>query len=434
MSLWIPILALLQAQEPPQAAAPKADEIPLEVYFKDGIRFRAKDGSFEARIGGRMLAQVRTIFDRPDEEPGAAGAPMKTLPDAAYVRQARLETEGTYRKEFGYRVQIDVATGQFNQSTGAAPSNVSGTMRDAYLEWKRWEELQIRFGQFYEPVSQEDISSIRFLELIERSVMNRLLPGRDVGLQVSGALFERSFTYAVMGCAGGGLLNDQGRAVTDRDDEKELGGLLRWSPFLHGGDPLLKGLRVSLGASAGSVDDVPATGFDLLTPELSVMYLDASAGGNFDGLRRRLVPQLSWAVGPAALRAEYLVRRDELDGSFAEDELESEGWYVSASVFLTGEEKRPEERPVPSGEWGAVEVAARIARVTIENGFESGLALPAGNSETATTFTAGVSWWPTRNIRLSGNVVVESYDDAIAFDHRDEDSLVGLLFRAQIDF
>ena len=40
----------LTTQDPP-----KPDETPVEVYLKDGLRFRTKDGNFEARIGGRFI-------------------------------------------------------------------------------------------------------------------------------------------------------------------------------------------------------------------------------------------------------------------------------------------------------------------------------------------------------------------------------------------
>jgi phosphate-selective porin OprO/OprP len=412
------------AQDP----APKPDENPVEVYFKNGLRFRTKDGALEARIGGRFIGHVRTVFDRPDED----AAPLRSVPDSAFVRQARLEMEGTYAKEWGFKVQVDFGTGQYNQSAGTGPSGVSGTLRDAFLEWKKDKALQIRFGQFFEPVGQEDITSTLFMDFAERSSMNRLMPGREIGLQVAGSLFDDVASYAVMGLNGAALLNDQGRVV-DREDEKELAVLVRLSPFRNSDLSVLRGLRVGVGASIGSVDNLGAGDFDLITTELSVMWLDSSAGA-FDGRRTRIDPQLYWTFGSFGLSAELLIREDELADGSAESKVESSGWYLAAAFIVTGEDKKPETRIVPQGDWGAVELVARIANVAVDNAVDSGIAVAAGNAEEARSITFGVNWWVTRFVRITANAIVEKYDEDIQFETREEDALFGLLFRGQIDF
>ena len=417
------------AQDP----APKPDENPVDVYFKDGLRFRSRDGAFEARIGGRLLAHYRTVFDRPDDDPTTPLTPLRSVPNSAFVRQARLEMEGSYSKEWGFKVQVDFGTGQYNQSAGTGPASVTGTLRDAFLEWKKHKEIQVRFGQFFEPVGQEDITSTRFIDFTERSSMNRLMPGREIGVQVAGSLFDDIATYAVMGLNGAALLNDQGRAVVDREDEKELAVLLRLSPFRNSDLDLLKGLRVGLGASVGSVDDAGAGSFDLITTELSVMWLDSSAGV-FEGRRTRIDPQLYWTIGSFGLSAEYLLRKDELIDTAPESELESSGWYLAASFIVTGEDKKPETRIVPKGDWGAIELVARIANVAVDNAVDAGIAVAAGNAEEARSITFGFNWWVTRFVRISANAILETYDEEIQFATRQEDQLFGLLFRGQIDF
>lgn len=425
MVFTLALCAALSAQD-----APKPDESPVEVYLKDGLRFRTKDGSFEARIGGRFLGHVRTVFDRPDDD---VAAPFRSVPNTAFVRQARFEMEGTYAKEWGFKVQTDFGSGGINQTTGVAGGNATGTLRDAFVEWKKHKEFQLRLGQFFEPISQEDMTSTRFIDFVERSPLNRLMPGREIGLQASGMLFDDVLSYAVMALNGGALLNDQGRAVVDREDEKELAVLLRVTPFRNSGQDFLKGLRVGVGASVGSVDELGAAGLDLVSTELSILWLDSTAG-TFNGRRTRINPQLSWPIGPFCLSAEYLLREDELVDGSLEGEVESSGWYVAASYVLTGEDKKPEARIVPKGDWGAVELAVRFANVTVDNAVDAGIAVAAGNAEEVSTFTAGVNWWITRYVRVSVNAVVENYDEELDFGTRSEDSIFGLLFRGQVDF
>jgi phosphate-selective porin OprO and OprP len=426
MSALATALLLSLAQDPA-----KTDETPVEVYLKDGLRFRTKDGSFQGRIGGRFIGHYRAVFDRPDD----GTAPLRSVPDAAFIRQIRFETEGLFRQEWGYKVQVDFPSGQYNQPAGTGPSGVSGTLRDGYVEWRRHPELMLRLGQFFESISAEDASSTRFIDFAERSIMNRLLPGRELGLEARGTLFDGVLGYFAMLSNGNALLVDQGRAVTDSNDEKELSALVHVKPFAADGPDGLKGLRLSLGASITDQDDVPSQNFDLISTELSIQYLDSIAGGPaLDGRRWRVVPQMAWPIGPFAVRAELLLRKDDLADGAAESAIESRGFYGSVSCILTGEVKVLEDRIVPLGGWGAVEVLARYARLKADGVFDAGLALQAGNSDEATSVTVGANWWAARNVRFTLNVIRESYEDKLEFDGRTEDAFWGLLARAQIDF
>jgi phosphate-selective porin len=200
----------------------------------------------------------------------------------------------------------------------------------------------------------------------------------------------------------------------------------------------LTNLRLGLGGSAEDVDSVGSGGYDLTTTELSVLYLHSDAGPAFDGMRTRIVPQISWPIGPFAFRGEYLLRKDELAPSAApDDELETSGFYVQASFILTGEDKKPEDRIVPKGSMGAVELAIRYAHVELDDPFATGanIALAAGNTDKVDAISFAVNWWFTRNVRLTASVIHETYDDEIDFDNgTTDDSMTGFLFRAQVDF
>ncbi|HYE98824.1 MAG TPA: porin, partial [Planctomycetota bacterium] len=223
-------------------------------------------------------------------------------------------------------------------------------------------------------------------------------------------------------------------SVTDRDDEKEIAALVRVWPFRNSGN-LLQNIRLGVGASVGSVDDLASGGLDLVSTELSIMWWESGAAAPaFDGRRTRIVPQIQVPIGPLNLQAEYLIREDEFADGGPESELETSGFYVQASYILTGEDKKPENRIVPKGDWGAVELAVRFARVTVENGVDAGLGAAVGNAEEMTSTTFGVNWWPVRMVRFSANVVVERYDEELFFDTREEDALVGFLLRGQVDF
>lgn len=429
------LMSLTPAQDPkaePKTEAPKQEvpkeKSPIDVWFEDGVRFKSKDGNFEAKLGGRYLVHYRTIFDRPED----TAAPLRDLPNTFFTRQARMELEGTILKEWGFKVQVDFGSGSTNQPAGTAASNVSGTLRDGFVEWKKYKEFTIRMGQFFEPLSQEDISSTRFIDFAERSPMNRLLPGREIGLQFAGAL--GGLSYAVMLCNGNALLNDGGRAVNDGNDQKEVGGMIRYSPFLDGGDAL-KGLRLGFAGSYGRVQNLAAGGMDLITTELSLLWAEATGALLFDEYRGRLNPQLSYTCGGFALRAEYLYRVDKMASGPGPDALRTKGWYAYTTYILTGENKKVEDRIVPAGDWGAFELGFRVSRVHIEDSDLTGIfAANVGNADTATSFTFGVNWWITRNVRVTLNFIREKFDDPLGFDTETRSMLMGAILRAQVDF
>ena len=423
-------LRKIEAKLEAEGEGPSEDGARIEAYWKNGLRFRSTDGAFEAHFGGRILVHGRTVFNRPDDDV----APLRSVPDSMFFREAYLQADGLAYSELTFKIQADFRTGTYNQSSGAGPSSVRGSLRDAYLEWRRWKELRVRLGQYYQPISQEDMTSTRFIEFIERSAMNPLLPGRDMGLKIHGSIEDGLLSYQAMFANGGSLRNDKARSITDREDEKEFAGVVYAMPFRLTGESLLDGMRLGLGGSIADVDSVPASGFDLATKGLSILYLDSTAAGTFDGRRWRLVPQVSWAIGPVCLRGEFLVRRDELDDTFVDEDLRSAGWYLQGSWLVTGETKKPESRVTPDGEWGAVELALRAARLRVTNAFGSGLAAPGGNSEAVSVLTAGVNWWIRSNVRLSLNAIREKFDDEIQFDNRREDKLLGGLMRVQVDF
>jgi phosphate-selective porin OprO/OprP len=411
----IPLLALLAClQDKP------SEETPLDVFYKDGLRFKTRDGTFEGYLNGYLRIHGRTIFDRPDD----GTAPLRTVPDTIWMREARLETGGTFNKKWAYRFQLEFDSGAYNQSTGAAPSGVTTLLQDGWVEWRADRAFNVRLGQFQIPCSAEEYDSTRAQRFAERSPMNRLVPGREMGLEVHGGLLENRLTYLAAVCHGQGYLKDKGRGTVDGDDEKEAAFLLHAFP--------LDNVRLSLGGSIGGVDDTPASNFDLISYGLTVLYLDSTAG-TFDGLRKRGSAAVTAWSGPAGLRAEILYREDGLKDS-PEDDLESLGWTVSGSLLLTGEDHDPFKRVVPGRDWGALELAVRYARVDVRNAFDAGIAAPAGNSEKVSETTVALTWWHGEHLRVTLQATHEEFEDPLRFDNREEDSLIGLVARVQLNF
>jgi phosphate-selective porin OprO and OprP len=396
MSLGLTLALALAGQQADGA-------VPVTLSWRDGLQFKADDGNFQATLGGRVLAHYRAIFDRPDA--------ARTSPDTLYLRQARIDFQGKLYKEFDFRLYLDFPTGA---AAGA------GTIQDAYLGWSRLPEFTVKIGQFKEPFSQEQATTLRATDFVERSVLDRLAPGRELGILFGGRI--GLFEYEL------GAFNGGGRSLPDNNDEKDVAARVRFAPFEE--------FRLGLSATAGDVDRGAAgTLLDLSTTELQIQFLDATAG-TVDGLRTRIGLELTVLWESFGLRAEWVRRTDRVN----EEDVDAAAWNASLTWLLTGEKKTLEARIVPknsfdpsNGAWGAFELAVRAAGLAIDDAiFDAGVATAAGNADRVTTFTAGINWYLTRNARISPNVVLEKLSEAIT--SHDEDTFHGVLVRFQIDF
>jgi phosphate-selective porin OprO/OprP len=402
---------LAQAQQPAPPGEP-----PVSVIYKDGLQFKTDD--FQATINGRLLAHYRTIFDRPD-------FPVeRTSPDTLFLRQARIDVNVKLYREFDARFYFDFPTG--------TPNSVTGTLQDGYVGWSRWPEFTVRIGQFKEPFSQEQTTTLRATDFVERSVLDRLVPGRDLGISFAGKLGGGFLEYDL------GAYNGNGRSVPDANDEKDVAARIRLAP--------LPGLRLGVAGTVGDVDTTSLAGatntaLDLTSTELAIKFLDTTAGVA-DGLRTRLGLELTWLYESFGLRAEYVRKTDTLSNGAAldEEELVSQAAYVSLTWLLTGEKKPLEARVVPlhpfnpsNGDWGAFELAVRAAGLEVDpDWIDGGLAAAAGNADRVDTFTAGINWYLTPHVRISPNFIVERYNESLTA--HGEDTFFGGLVRFQVDF
>lgn len=420
-----------RAEAPPAKPAEKPTDVGFE--FKDGLKFESADGNFKGHIGGRVIEHARVSLDRPDDT--TAG---DRRPDGFFVRQARLEMSGLFYKQFEFKVQMDAPT---------AAAADGGTLQDGYIGWVPMKEFNLRFGQFKEPFSQEEITSTRFIDFVDRSVLNRLVPGRDIGIMVHGNLFEAAcdLHYEVA------VFNGSGRAIFDTDDEKDVAARLQAYPLKSIDSDWTKGLRVGVAGTVGSADQESAYP-DYVVPDTTTRWLDVDATVLNKGARERLGFEMAWNIGPVGLRGEYATRSSEVRettaGVIRKDRIRDEAWYAAATWLVTGEAKPMDGRVAPAepfdveaGTWGAFELALRYAMSRTDddifaNGFATGsVGTATDNTDRIDSLTAGFNWYLSRNFRFSFNWVHNWFADDVLFgavEREDEEDV--MMMRFQIDF
>ncbi|MEK7466999.1 MAG: porin [Planctomycetota bacterium] len=405
----------------PGSPAAEAASKAIDVFFNEGFKFKSKDGNFSGHIGGRVIWHAR-LFSNMNE---------RQKVDTFAFRQVKLEMSGKLWKDFAFKVQLN--------TTGS-----SVALDDGIVGFERFYFAKLHIGQFKAPMSLEELTTTRFIDLPERSVLNRLVPAREVGLMLFGEPFEKIVGYQIM------LANGNGRNGPDENSDKDIIARAYLRPFATMESDFIKNLHIAVSGSAGRRDVaagvLPYTFSDPMTATTFANRGSAGASFKFDENRYRLQAELAWLFGPASFKAEWLRTSDRFTDLNAGDHNRTNihSYYVSASVLLTGEMKtwdriRP-NKPLFGGGVGAIEIAARFSKLWFDRDiFDDGVLNRDTSAKEVYEYAIGVNWYPNMHTRVSVAYVHEQYrseahTESLVLAGTREDGVDMFIFRAQIDF
>jgi phosphate-selective porin OprO/OprP len=407
---WIriePVLLTPPAAPPPAAAAAK----------KNGF---AWDNRPSLRYGDWFQLDVRALLEGNltsiDPDLDGEGTTFEWS-------RRRIGVQGTVTKYVGY--EIDYGFDAANEE--------SAEWRDVFVNLRPTSYAQVQGGKFKIPFGYERLTGPRNLDFVYRTrVSDALTPGRSIGVMAHGRAFNRVLRYAV------GTFEDGG----DQPPEFEPVELL------PGEEPSEEGrtwaaratvapLRLSsLPGRYNSLEIGGAYTHGTVPEGRNHLQGDTVFGGEFfdrqyytKGPRTRFGLEVSWALGPASLAAEYIVSRDAREGQGVGNEgqldhdlpeIEGRGWYIAGTWVVTGENRdggvNP-KRPLLQGGFGAVEVTARYEQLRFSSAGSPDdppsrsprAANVAPNGDSA--WTVGVNWYANRWVKVRFNLINETLDD-----------------------
>lgn len=413
-------------------ADPARKEVGVGGFFRDGLKFKSADDNFTLDLGGRVIVQSRTFTS---ENAGDS---------TFFNRETYLQAEGTFYKQWGYRVQYDIAP----VAGGFANENGSARLREGWVDWRKYPAFGLKAGLWKEPFSVQQLSSSAFIDLIERSAMDRLTPSYDVGVAAYGKPWDPYLSYEV------GVFNGNGYNTRDNNDDKDVAARIVLKPFGASEDKWAKGLQLGLGFTEGNCE---GTFGNISSPSTGTSFLQTAAATQARGGRTRWGGDLVYAVGPFRLMGEYVMSEIELRSRQAtlaaqrSQEIKFDSWYVQALYVLTGEEalmarRKPATRFLEEGGWGQWEIALRYGRFDVEDSIfdtvaAGGQAIATKTGGTRSTggldeYAIGLNWWANPNVRVSLNWVRNEFDDKVGFGTGVNaiDSEDAVLLRFQLDF
>ena len=157
--------------------------------------------------------------------------------DTFLLRRTRLNVDGNWGEELSFRLAAEFGNGS------------DGELYDAYVDWAPFGAGTLRVGKFKPPLGLERLQSSTRLLFLERSLVDNLVPSRDIGIvyQTSGRL-EAAI----------GLFNqatDRGHEDDDADDNKVVVARVFGRPFQNG---VFDGLGVGVSGSYGESEQADA--------------------------------------------------------------------------------------------------------------------------------------------------------------------------------
>ncbi len=385
------------AKEAADAAAPDAVTV---TAGKEGFTLRGGGGAYLLRLRGYVQADGRF---------GDA------LTDTFLIRRARPILEGSAGKYLDFRLMTDFGQGQ-------------ATVQDAWLDVKLAPWFKVRAGKMKPPVGLERLQSGADLLFVERAHPTSLVPNRDVGIELHGDVERAHLAWSLGGFNG---TVDGGSSDIDTGDSKDLAARIFFTLF--------KSLGVGVGASGGSNHGTAtATGLPTYRTTPQVAFFSYRSGVVADGDRRRVVPQATWYRGRFGGMAEYAISEQEVALGATTAELENRAWQVAGSFALTGDQPSyrgisPRKPFDPEAHaWGALELKLRYTALEVDDAAFPVFADPATAARTATTWSGGITWTMTRNLKAYLDYETTSFEGgAAAGDREDENAVLG---RLQVSF
>jgi len=316
------------------------------------------------------------------------------------IRALRVGAVGTLNFERRWIYTFFAATRAFDKGFDAGEDN-SLIIYDYRLDIPLTEKMSLAVGKQKEPISMERLAALSFWPMQERAtVLDALLPARNVGVTLSGTGLDRRMTWA------GGVFNDwfdAGQSFSESSNQ--FVGRTTWLPFISADESSL----VHLGFGVRYTDGREKLRYRT-TPEFnqSPIFVDTDLLDADNAMTYN--PEVSWRMGPFWLSSEAVLKdvsARQLDNPLFH------GYHVTGSWSLTGEMRPynrrsgvfgqlPVAKPVTEGGLGAWELSMRWSNLDLSQkqveGGELGI------------LSLGLNWWPVRAASFSANYRYTSLD------------------------
>ncbi len=319
------------------------------VKEKDGaFTLESANGRNSIQLTGRMHLDYRSIDNDGLSANNAGDIDKDTGSGASQyeLRRARLGVKGKFAKYFNYEV------------VGNLPG--TATIDVAYLDFAKYDQVQLRVGKFKQPFGLEQLTSSNNIDFLERSYVDQTAPAKKLGAMIFGEP-KPGLTYA----GSAFQMNDVENDSKSEDMSFAGRGTLNFAELVGNKDAIFhiglagyntnSSIRPTSSSASGGSQTTAGTFLSYRTPGrgLSNIFRAQIQGDNVGGAA--VVSATSDAtaeIDSKALGLEGIVAYNsfKLQGEFTKGEnrasfkdgtalmsLDNEAWYGEALWLLTGE-------------------------------------------------------------------------------------------------
>lgn len=257
----------------------------------------------------------------------------------------------------------------------------------------------VKFGKIREDISLEALTSSKHSTAISRPMLSNVMsPYFKYGISANHYFEKNRFRYAL------GVFKSGSFGAYGKDENGKMNysvtGRLTWAPIVNKDEILHFGLW-------GSHRDM---GGDSLLPRFSrgevrntdVRLVNYASGGNLFKIDDMVMygVELAGVYGPLSIQAEYAKR--DVKATNSHNNNSYDGYYVTASYFLTGENRVYKKRgvfisPKPFSNMGAWEIFARFSQFD---------ATSVNQGTAAEVVTVGVTHYLNKEIKFMANYLM----------------------------
>jgi phosphate-selective porin OprO/OprP len=341
--------------------------------------FESDDGAFRWWLDGRISAEAAFYYEDKNE-----------LSNGTNLRHARLMINSRLWERWRAKLDLSFTGDQAKVEDAWISYNVNNTA--------------VQVGHFKEPISFEMLTSGLHTTFLERAYPFALLPWRSMGLGVTS--YGSNWTGAV------GIFGENVDSKDTGDDEGfALTGRLTAAPLLRSSELIHLGISASRrtpDADSAAPDELQIHS----TAETRVSGATFVNTGTISGVDHWFVYDLeaAFVFGPACLYGEYVITDVQpLDKAVSAPDLLHDarfrGGYAALCWYPTGEvrpylaEKGTLGRVKPRRSFGAIEIAARLSWIDLDDR-EAGV-----SGGQASNVTIGLAWYANQNVRFQINYV-----------------------------
>lgn len=389
-------------------------------------------------FGGRIYYDAVGVMSWDDSLTAYAGSSSEGI----FPRSVRFYSSGRIYEHIDYKLGIDFSGGL-------------ASLKCACLRVDQVPRLgRISVGHLKEPFGLEELTSANYLTFMERSLTAPFTPSRNFGLMLNNQAFDSRATWWIGAFRD---TDDRGMAIGHWRSSLSFTGRVTALPYLSDDNKRLIHLGLAFRRSMHDSLIYRSSPGVRLQPDFSnTQYIHEVSGWHQGGM------ELAAVFGPLSVQGEYMSTSfnrpvyDTITGNSKAVNARFSSAYVQVGIFLTpGDQRayslssatfdrvRPRKRLGANGGWGALELAARYARLDLvdgkhvvqENNFTGSSLIAGGVTD---NITIGVNWYLNPATRLMVNYSYSGLANAGGEAHPDKVINIGqatfLQTRFQVDF